>query len=457
MLGLVSAAACSSGSTKASPSADAAVQGDGSAEAGVVACPAATAGPTMHAGDLTADETWTAAGSPHVLTANVNVRNGFKLTIEPCAVVQAAKDVRLAVAYPLTPNTGTLVAAGTAQKPIHFSGQGGVPWANIYVEWPGTAELRYVTLEGGGSSDGSNYGSTLHVIGDGVLPADPTVLLDHVTIKGSTGSALWMQDGATFVSGSTDVVVTGSGNDANPYPVLIEEHSMDGLPTGTYTGNKVDEIRLSLRGDGIAGDGLTVDATLHDRGVPYSVNGSFGIGALGKSTATMTIEPGVTMKFEAGTTFNVQLYSGDQPAAAALVAVGTAAKPIVFTSASATPAAGDWTGLWFGGALDPKNRLDYVHVEYAGGSCSCVVNTCSDVMGHDDAAIMLGNVPPGAFITNTTISDSALHGIFEAFTGDLVNFRPTNTFIRVPGCVQTLPKAASPASCPNPLPACDGM
>jgi hypothetical protein len=238
--------------------------------------------------------------------------------------------------------------------------------------------------------------------------------------------------------------------------VKIEEHSMDALPTGTFTGNKVDEIRLTTYGTGYAGEGLAVDATLHDRGVPYSVDGSFTIGRTAQALATMTIEPGVTMKFEANKALNIQKFTGEQPASAALVAVGTAAKPIVFTSASSAPKAGDWVGLWYGGALEAGNKLDHVRIEYAGGDCLCILATCSDIT-YSNAAVILTNVPAKAFITNTTFFASGGHGITEGFDGDLVNFRPTNTFTNVAGCAETRPKVLSPLSCGNPRPACDGL
>jgi hypothetical protein len=461
---LVSAVAigCSSSATSPSPSpgADAGADADATPAPAdgpvVIDCPTPTGGPTSHSGDVKGDETWTAAASPHIISSSVAVRDGAKLTIEPCATVLVAQDQRLSVAFPLTPNTGTLIAEGTPEHPIRFAGQDGARWADLYIDAPGTARLKYVTLEGGGSNAGDGTGgATIFVNGDSVLPADPTILLDHVTIKGSANAGLWMRAGATFLPGSTDLVVTQSGSDTSPYPVRIEEHSMDGLPTGSYTGNKIDEILLQSFGTGIAGGGLIVDATLHDRGVPYRVGGHFNVGG-GNTRATLTIEPGVTIKFEPQSSLRIQTFTGDTPANAAIVAVGTAAKPIVFTSAAAVPQPGDWEGLWFGGSLEPTNRLDYVHIEYAGWDCGCIFNTCSDITTHEGAVILTNPPPNGAFITNSTFKAIAGHGVTEGFGGSLVNFRPTNTF-DVSKCVQTLPKVPSPLSCPNPLPACDGL
>ena len=124
-------------------------------DAGPLGCVAPTSGPTMHEGDVMGTETWTAEGSPHVVTANVNVRSGAKLIIEPCAVVQFAAGTSLNVAYPSTPNQGELVAQGTASQPIRFEPLTDGRWDHVFVQAPGSASLAYVTLTGGGGSNSS--------------------------------------------------------------------------------------------------------------------------------------------------------------------------------------------------------------------------------------------------------------------------------------------------------------
>ena len=62
--------------------------------------------------------------------------------------------------------------------------------------------------------------------------------------------------------------------------------------------------------------------------------------------------------------------------------------------------------------------------------------------------------PPSPFITNTTFSNIAGHGITQGFDGELVDFKPTNTFEAIAGCPQTLPRFESRA-CGTPRPACE--
>jgi len=414
-------------------------------------CVAPTHGPTLHAGDIAADEVWTADAGPHVVEQDVTVRSGAKLTIEPCAEVQVAAGKHLHVAYPGTPNKGSLVAVGTAKRPIRVHGKDGARWASLHVETPGTAKLAYVTFENGGGGDFEN-GTTLNAVG-GAEGADPLVFVDHVTINGSLGSGAWMQRGASFAADSKELSITGSGG----YPLELSEHTLDSLPDGKLTGNAEDEILLVPEGSRAGGSGFLADATIHARSVPYHVGRSIGSSLIigrradGK-LVTVTVEPGVVMRFVKGGALKVQHFTNDKPSTGALRAIGTADKPIVLTSAATAPAPGDWVGVWFGGVPQPTNAIEHARIEYAGGDCGCILLSCSAITEHE-GAIILTAPPPSAFVKSTTFASIAGHGISEGYRGAFVDFRPTNTF-DVSGCAQTRPRETAQA-CPSPLPACD--
>lgn len=420
----------------------------GETPAPVEACPAPTAGPTVHSGDVGPNEVWTAAGSPHVVDQDVNVRNGATLTIEPCAVVQVKKDKGIRVAFPGTPGSGTLVAEGTADKPIKIVGYEGQRWSQLFVHAPGKARLKYVTLDGGGGYDAPG---SLAYHGDGAMPTDRDVLVDHVTIRGALGTGAMLGRGAAFAPASTELTITGAGS----FPLSIGEHGIDTVPTGKYVGNAIDEILIEPETvDATAG--LQESATMHHRGVPYRVGTTPRLdnlrltGRKDGPPTILTIEPGVTLKFLKGSALEIEHYTGEFSAPAAIVAVGTADQPITFTSAEPTPNAGDWRGLWFGGIARAENRLEHVRIDYTGADCGCILVTCN-ALSEFEGAIIFSQPPARAFLANSVIAHGSGHGVVHGYDGVAPDFGSGNTFESVSGCVQTLPRTAS---CPTPRPAC---
>jgi hypothetical protein len=413
-------------------------------------CPVPTQGPTIHtAGAIETDEVWTADASPHIVEGFIAVRTAT-LTIEPCAVVQFRDSYAgLTVAYPGTPTTGNLVAEGTAQKPIRFEGQEGARWGHILVEAGGTARFAHVTMSDGGGYD--PRGATLLVYGNGELPTKRDVFVDHVTIEKSRGVGVALDRLGAFTADSNELTITTSGNeDVLPYPLVTDEHGLDTLPRGTYTGNLSDKIYINPTSH------LGESATMKNVGVPYYV-GTFGdddfvVGAGSNSTpVTLTIEPGTRIEMHPGTSFKAEHYTGEFTASGAIVAEGTAEAPIVFTSGADTPAAGDWQGLWFGGVARDDNSFKHVRIEYSGAWCGCILSTCSDLEQHE-GAIIFSQQPPRAFFEDTVVSHGAANGVVLGYLGDRVDVAAGITFEDIGGCNQTLPAAPS---CPSPKPACE--
>jgi hypothetical protein len=207
---------------------------------------------------------------------------------------------------------------------------------------------------------------------------------------------------------------------------------------------------------------ISEDLTMHDRGVPYLIGGDGAFGDIylqalpGGAPPLLTIEPGVTLKFaQAGRLLVDAASHEEEPAQGALRAVGTPEKPITFTSAEATPNPGDWVGIVFNGTTDPRSSIDHAVIAYAGGDTGIVGFSCGtpDHGLSIEAAVIIRGIPPGQFITNSTISHSAINGIERAWTGAGTDFRPTNTFEGITHCVQTYPRPVE-GSCDDPPP-CD--
>lgn len=451
---LLALSACESGTNSVTPDAggtidsggDAGPTDDGGSDGSVVStCPKPTGGPTDHQGVIAGNETWTADKSPHIVKSEVIVTGA--LTIEPCA------EVLLEGLTTIKVDGGKLVATGGPTTRIRFAAKDAAkPFAQLRALNGGTLRFAYTDIENGGHPQVSplDVTGTVYAQGDQTQPTQGIVFVDHVTMKGSMSNGVYLETGAGFADGSRDFVVTGSAS----FPVSLSSRAMGTVPSGTYTGNKIDEILIP--GDG-GSNAVQEDTTMHNRGVPYRIGNSATAGLLtvhrDPGVATLTIEPGTVLRFKKGGHLIVDTFFTDSPARGALVAVGTPAQPIVFTSAEAVPAAGDWVGISFRSILNPADKIENARVEYAGGLTSTGSSTCNLDPVILDAAIRVGGEPPSAFVKNTTIAHSAAHGVDRGWQGDVpFDFIATNTFTNVAACKQTLPRPNPPATCPVPAP-----
>lgn len=446
---LALAAACASdpGAPAADGSGDGGAQ-DAESSGGPGACAPPSRAAQTHAGSLAGDETW-GADSPHAVTADLTVPAGVKLTIEPCAEVRLREGVYFTV-------QGTLTARGEENRRITFRRDDpSARFAALFVRAPGEIDLGYVDLEGGGAMANLTYGATVIVEGEALPPARP-LRVDHVTVADSAGYGIFLRRWAGFAEGSTDLTVTGAGAEAAdyPFPVRISLNAVGTLPPGRYTGNARDEIQLV--GESPHYD-VEIDDVLRDRGVPYQVGGGGAFGLIGvrgsAGLATLTVEPGVTVKFFS-TDANIGAFTvgatGDVPTGQ-LVAVGTAAAPITFTGAGEAPAAGAWEGVIFSGPLAAGNRLEHVRIEAAGAHNGDSGYGCPPGGGATDGALKIFSEPGGSFLKSSTIARSSSHGVFRAWTGAEVDFLQTNTFSDVAGCNQVLPQPPT-GRCPDDPP-----
>ncbi|MGZ3449830.1 MAG: hypothetical protein ACXVEF_09540 [Polyangiales bacterium] len=134
--------------------------------------------------------------------------------------------------------------------------------------------------------------------------------------------------------------------------------------------------------------------------------------AMVENGATLTIEPGVKLRFHPGTFLEIG-HRGSK-----LVARGTSDKPIVFTSAALSPKRGDWVGLVFddtiGDSVLERAVVEYAGEESHGGTGALTVFRTSNG----------GVAKPRVVVRDTTfrenetaaVSDVAGEAIFSVFT-----------------------------------------
>jgi hypothetical protein len=110
--------------------------------------------------------------------------------------------------------------------------------------------------------------------------------------------------------------------------------------------------------------------------------------------AVLTIERGARLRFKPGAGLVVRR--------GGLVAMGTEKEPVVFTSANAVPAKGDWDGIRFENNVAAGTALDRVVIEYAGKAGA-----------YGKGAITFwGDSPPGRVaITNSVLRNNGQRGV----------------------------------------------
>ncbi|WP_040951203.1 copper amine oxidase N-terminal domain-containing protein [Gorillibacterium massiliense] len=310
----------------------------------------------VHSGKInSAGETWKACESPHFVEGDFDI-SGLEspvLTIEAGAVVRFMNGASLFVGEV---DPGGLVINGTADKPVELTADSASPEPGF---WKGIrfgestlrnkAAISHANIEYAGEGDKGavniqSYGQPLEVN------------LADTQLKNNLFSGIQLAGFGRLASESPGIIVTGTHSSLNGggFPVIADIVSSHQLPKGKYTGNALDAIRITNISSYAE---MKSNTTWRNLGIPYDMDISIDVD--GAANPVLTIEPGVVTNWAPDT----GLYIAETNKGG-LHAVGTADKPITFTSSMEQP--GSWQGITFSSNSASKTiQLEYAVVEYA--------------------------------------------------------------------------------------------
>ena len=281
------------------------------------------------AGSYTSNLRLNVVGLPYWLRDVLTVGAGTTMTIDPGVVLKLEEYVSGGPwAADLVVN-GRLVANGTPAQPIYFT------------------SYRDDSVGGDANGDGATAPAAtdwggIRIAGDATQPASE---ISNAVIR---------------YAGETANFATG-------YPIRLPPTAQPLITSVTLASNRVNAIGL------VAGS-YTSNLRLNVVGLPYWLRDVLTVGA----GTTMTIDPGVVLKLEEYVSGGP--WAADLVVNGRLVANGTPAQPIYFTSyrddsvggdangdGATAPAATDWGGIRIAGdATQPASEISNAVIRYAG-------------------------------------------------------------------------------------------
>ncbi len=258
------------------------------------------------------------------------------ITIEPGTVFLMDSTSSLLIGWRSDP--AKIAARGTAEKPILFCGTEKAKghWKNIEFltgTVPGSV-FEHVRIEDAGREDNAL-----------LVNADVDLKSVGVYDSGAIGISMKML-------GKNSENITVKGSTLHPLD-LHGAMAVTNLPDGDYTGNGEDIALFHGGGENIV---------FNDRGIPYrQVQERVTYGSAGESRQ-VTYNAGVEYQLCAG----CYLQLGWRSDQTTFKSLGTAEKPVIFTSASATPKPGDWNGVQLLSGIMEDSKIEFTEFHWGG-------------------------------------------------------------------------------------------
>ncbi len=307
-------------------------------------------GVNLITGTYSSDISLGVVGIPYVLRGDLTIASGAVLNIIPGVLLKFARNADFYI-------NGGVTAEGNANSPIIFT------------------SLRDDTRGGDTGGDGSTVGS----VGDwGGIWFNETI--------NDTKSILRYCE--IYFGGQG-----GYGN--NDTPISLDARANPTITNTTLSNNRFNGLDLNT---GTYSSNIILDITE----LPYMIRGDLTVA----SGAVLTIQPGVLLKFDSNSDFNVR---------GGLTASGTATNHIVFTSfrddsrggdtngdGATAGSPGSWGGIWFGATTDDNNAiLRHCEIYFSG----------KGGYGNNNSPLVL-DARANPILENVILADNSINGIW---------------------------------------------
>ena len=351
---------------------------------------------TELSGTISSDSTLT-ADEDYLVTGTVEIEDGATLTIEPGTHLPFESEAALNIN-----SNSVLDANGTSSEPITMTAtegdeqQGWWGGVAIYSAEPNN-RLNHVEIR----HAGSEVPGLLAEGGGLAVAGDASVTLTNATIAQSGTFGVYLDGTGAELDGFSN----NTFSDNADAPVYVPFTSIGAIDGGSTF---ADGTTVRIWGATLSGSDATVTALNGD--TPYRfTDGSSDVG----QDATLTVDPGVEMRFASGVGLNV-----DDVASAVLSADGSSENPIRMTATEGNEEAGWWRGIaiYSGNA---NNLLDHVIIRHGGSDVPGLLAEGGGLALAGGASVTL---------TNTTIAQSGTFGLYLDGTGAELDGFSENSF-----------------------------
>ncbi len=405
-------------------------------------------------GDLNINGTWYSDGCDYIALGEIRIgkySDKCRLTIEPGVHCKFNAGIEMQIGW--SGYGADLYAIGTADSLITFTslsdtigGWEGIYFDNYSDSYGSTSNLQYCVIENGNQYNMYCYSTVQPTINnctlknsadEGIyLNTNANITIENCTIENNTDEGVLCNSSSPTVTNSTirnngshGFGLSTSSPQINSSEIVnnteyaiycSNPNCFPNISGNTYSGNYYDAVVY-------AGGDMSINGTWYSDACDYIAFGEIRIGKYGNK-CRLTIEPGITCKFNAG----VEMQIGWSSYGADLYAIGTADSLITFTSLSDT--IGGWEGIYFDDYSDSygsTSLLEYCVIEkgnqynmYCYSTVQPTLNNCT-LKNSADEGIYLNN-NSNITIENCTFENNTDEGLLCNSSSPSV----TNSIIR---------------------------